>query len=146
MITEVNEVASSYHVQQLLASQIPCIHITNAVSRENCSKLVAGFLASPGRRPRSDGVPGDVLGFYHYGKTYSQYQAEARINNQYVEHFLQQGGDPVEQIIDLFRESISEKDPDATIRPASWNNQQSAKARALSWTHRVTSSSYLTKT
>ncbi len=131
---EINKAAETSQLTQLLIGEIPCLHFKNALSSQSCSDLLSAFLNSPGRRPRADGVPGDVIGFYHYGKTFSEYINEAGIHNRFVEEFLEQGGDPVERVLTLMRASLRRINSDAILRPALWASQESPKARALSWT------------
>jgi hypothetical protein len=123
---------SPQQLRGLVDGIVPIIHIKDGISAQHCSSLVHNFQHSHGKHPRIDGVPGDVLGAYHYGKTYDQYIAELEASNVYLQAFLEAGGNPVYRAIDSLRGALFDRN--VTVRPATWNNKLAGTARALSWT------------
>ncbi len=131
----IHEKAGQVSESQLLGlvdQTIPAIHLTEAITTENCSSLVKHFKESPGTHPRGDGVPGDVLGAYHYSKTYEQYMMDLDSSETYVQDFLLSGGNPVQSIINSLQSALQSRE--MVIRPALWGDRPAATARALSWT------------
>jgi len=107
------------------------IHIRDAMSPAQQRALVSHFQNSPGTRPRSDGVPGRVLGAYHYGKTYGEYIRQVDASKEFVDRFLLAGGDPVAEVLYSVQEAVRVRN--MHVRPAMWRNHRAGRARALSW-------------
>jgi hypothetical protein len=116
----------------LVNGTIPIIYVSNALESSQCRELVRQFKCNAGKRPRSDGVPGYVLGAYHYGKTYQEYTSQIDSSERYVNEFLQAGGDPVSTVIGWLQTALQSQK--VTIRAATWHSRRVATARALSWT------------
>jgi hypothetical protein len=133
-VREVVGSASESQLLGLIGSTIPVVHMRNAITNRNCAHLIKHFKESKGTHPRSDGVSGDVLGAYHYGKTYDQYTKEIDASENYVREFLLSGENPVATVISMLRNALRSRG--IVIRPAMWHNHTAAVARAVSWTAR----------
>jgi hypothetical protein len=112
--------------------RIAAIHMRDAISSAQRRALVLHFQNSPDTRPRADGVPGRVLGAYHYGKTYDEYAASVDTSEGFIDQFLLAGGDPVGSVLHSMQAALRTRN--VTVRPAMWRSRQAARARAQSWT------------
>lgn len=120
------------HLLSVLNGKIPAMLVRDALAPRTCSSLVASFESSPCRRPRGDGVSGFVLGAYHYGQTFEAYASDIAATAACVRDFLNAGGNPVEELLQLIRVTL--RPNGVNLRPARWRNINAALARALSWT------------
>lgn len=115
---------------ELFRGNTAAVHIRNALSPESSLKLVNAFLASSATTMRKDGVPGYVLGAYHYGKSFESYRDDVIRYRQAVHTALGED-DPVAAILRSIASALSREQ--RQLRPARWHDLSAAYARFLSW-------------
>jgi hypothetical protein len=117
-------------VDSFLAGEAVSLHLREALDHAVCAGIADRYWASPATHPREDGVPGSVLGAYHFGKDLATYLDEVVTTGPDVAAVLGRP-DPVHLALRYLAESYARSQ--TAVRLAEHEGRPAAPARALSW-------------
>lgn len=116
----------------LLTGKVAACIFRDAVPRATCDVLVRNFWRNPGRKERSDGVPGHFVGAYHYGKETAAYMREVCATKPDIDEFYSGVEDPSERVRSETKKALAVKG--INLRAAMHDGITAAGSRALCWT------------
>lgn len=122
------------HIQNLLdvfEGKIAGCLFRGVIRPEECDVIVNNFWKSPHLRQRSDGVPGDFVGTYHYKKALQDYLNESDYFNSVLPSIFSNTENIFQQILDMMQIQLNATHH--TVRPAKHGTQEACHFFMRSW-------------
>lgn len=113
---------------QVASGALDAALVRAVMARRQCRAITAGFMRSPQRVRRHDGVPGYIVGPTHYGKAPREYFAECAQHRGDVEALFAGTEDPMRSVHQRMREQLG-----VGVRPSTFEGGDAVHARAVEW-------------
>lgn len=120
--------------ESLFHGELACVCVRRFAGRAGIERILRNFLRLSAERLRTDGVPGTVLGAYHFGRKLEDYFKEAERNSSLLDRLMLGVDDPIRELFRRLKERLGEAGID--FRPAAWRSHVSPPYVLRSWTGR----------